>query len=72
LLLSIVEDHFGRRFTHFDLALTFCNPAVSAFVIGFPITLVLAWAFELTPEGIKRTEDVDPATRVILISTFYW
>ena len=31
-------------------------------VIGFPIALVIAWAFELTPEGIKRTEDVDPAT----------
>jgi TolB-like protein/tetratricopeptide (TPR) repeat protein len=28
-------------------------------VIGFPIALVFAWAFELTPEGIKRTEDVD-------------
>src|SRR5476651_725735 len=29
--------------------------------LGFPIALVIAWAFELTPEGIKRTEDVDPA-----------
>src|SRR5215475_425780 len=29
--------------------------------IGFPIALVIAWAFELTPEGLKRTEDVDPA-----------
>src|SRR5437016_2870898 len=28
-------------------------------LLGFPIALVLAWAFELTPEGIKRTEDVD-------------
>ena len=28
-------------------------------VIGFPVALILAWAFELTPEGIKRTEDVD-------------
>jgi TolB-like protein len=27
-------------------------------IIGFPIALVSAWAFELTPEGIKRTEDV--------------
>src|SRR5215469_10204832 len=27
--------------------------------LGFPISLVLAWAFELTPEGIKRTEEVD-------------
>jgi TolB-like protein/Flp pilus assembly protein TadD len=29
-------------------------------ILGFPIALVLAWAFELTPEGIKRTEDVAP------------
>ena len=28
-------------------------------VIGFPIVLVLAWAFELTGEGLKRTEDAD-------------
>jgi len=28
-------------------------------IIGFPVALVLAWAFEITPEGIKRTEDVD-------------
>jgi len=27
-------------------------------MIGFPIALVIAWAFELTPEGIKRTDDV--------------
>jgi len=26
--------------------------------LGFPIVLVLAWAFELTPEGIKRTGEV--------------
>jgi TolB-like protein len=32
---------------------------VLATVIGFPIALVIAWAFEVTPEGIKRTEDVD-------------
>src|SRR6266404_3675526 len=30
-------------------------------VLGFPIALVLAWVFELTPEGLKRTEDVDLA-----------
>src|SRR5213595_4169350 len=27
--------------------------------IGFPISLVIAWAFEATPEGIKRTEVAD-------------
>src|SRR6266702_446324 len=28
-------------------------------VIGFPIALIIAWAFEATPEGIKRTEVAD-------------
>jgi TolB-like protein/Tfp pilus assembly protein PilF len=28
--------------------------------LGFPVALVLAWAFELTPKGIKRTEEVPP------------
>src|SRR6266702_1306589 len=32
---------------------------VAVVALGFPIALVLAWAFELTPEGIKRAEDVD-------------
>ena len=32
---------------------------VLAIVIGFPIALVIAWAFELTPEGLKRTEIAD-------------
>jgi adenylate cyclase len=27
---------------------------------GFPVALVLAWAFEMTPEGMKRTENVSP------------
>jgi adenylate cyclase len=31
--------------------------------IGFPIALVIAWAFELTPQGIKRTEDVDSTAK---------
>ena len=34
---------------------------IALVAIGFPIALVIAWAFELTPEGIKRTEDVDLA-----------
>jgi TolB-like protein/Flp pilus assembly protein TadD len=29
--------------------------------LGFPIALIIAWAFELTPEGIRRTEDADAA-----------
>jgi TolB-like protein/cytochrome c-type biogenesis protein CcmH/NrfG len=29
-------------------------------VVGFVLSLFIAWAYELTPEGIKRAEDVDP------------
>ena len=34
---------------------------ITAIAAGFPIALVMAWAFELTPQGIKRTEAVDAA-----------
>jgi TolB-like protein/Tfp pilus assembly protein PilF len=32
---------------------------IALVAIGFPIALVIAWAFEATPEGIKRTEVAD-------------
>src|SRR5262245_40853177 len=32
---------------------------IVAVAIGFPIALVIAWAFELTPAGVKRTDSVD-------------
>jgi TolB-like protein/Flp pilus assembly protein TadD len=33
-------------------------------VVGFPLALILAWAFELTPEGIKREKDVDRSVSI--------
>jgi TolB-like protein len=29
-------------------------------VLGFPVALVIAWAFEMTPEGLKRNADIAP------------
>lgn len=29
-------------------------------LVGFPVAIVLAWAFEQTSEGLKRTERADP------------
>jgi adenylate cyclase len=29
-------------------------------VLGFPIALVLAWAYDITPEGVQRTEPLSP------------
>ena len=45
----------------FDIPNWVIRGIVVLIVIGFPIALVLAWAFELTPEGLKRTETADAA-----------
>ena len=31
-----------------------------ALAIGFPIAVIIAWAFEVTPEGVKLQKNVDP------------
>jgi TolB-like protein/Flp pilus assembly protein TadD len=46
-------------FPFFELPNWAVQMVVLAMVIGFPIALVLSWAFEITPEGIKREEDVN-------------
>jgi hypothetical protein len=33
-------------------------------IIGLPLALVLAWAFELTPERLKREAEVEPAESI--------
>jgi TolB-like protein/tetratricopeptide (TPR) repeat protein len=33
-------------------------------IIGFPIALFFAWAYELTPDGVKREADIDPAESI--------
>jgi len=33
-------------------------------VVGLPIALIFAWAFEMTPEGLKREKDVDRSTSI--------
>jgi TolB-like protein/Tfp pilus assembly protein PilF len=47
-------------FPFFDIPTWAVRVVVLLLVLGFPVALILAWAFELTPEGIKRTEDVQP------------
>lgn len=37
---------------------------VTLLAIGFPIALVLAWAFELTPEGIRREQPTHASDRL--------
>ena len=48
----------GREsdFPFFEIPNWAIRLVIMLIVIGFPIALVIAWAFELTPEGLKRTE----------------
>ena len=37
---------------------------IAALAVGFPIAILFAWAFEITPEGIKLEKDVDPGQSI--------
>ncbi len=37
-------------------------------LIGFPLALIFAWAFELTPEGLKKEKDVDRSESITRIT----
>jgi hypothetical protein len=49
----------SQIFPFFDIPNWAVRLVVLLLIIGFPVALILAWAFELTPEGIKRTEFAD-------------
>jgi hypothetical protein len=48
----------SQIFPFFEIPNWAVRLVVLLLVIGFPVALVLAWAFDLTPEGIKRTKDI--------------
>src|SRR6476660_6941185 len=45
-------------FPFFEIPNWVVRLVVLTVVLGFPVALIIAWAFELTPEGIKRAQDV--------------
>jgi len=49
----------SQIFPFFEIPSWAVRLVVLLLILGFPIALVLAWAFDLTPEGLKRTEWAD-------------
>ncbi len=45
---------------YFDIPNWTVRVVILLLVLCFPVALIIAWAFELTEEGFKRTEDVPP------------
>jgi len=57
-LLIEVSD---TLFSIYGLPGTASRIVATLLAIGFPITLVLSWVYELTPEGLKLEKDIDRA-----------
>src|SRR6266540_5999880 len=57
LLMQIAS----QIFPFFEIPNWAVRLVVLLLIIGFPMALIIAWAFEVTPEGIKRTEAADAA-----------
>src|SRR5947208_464591 len=56
-----LSQGIAQVFPVFDIPNWAIRLIVLLIIIGLPIALTLAWTFEITPQGIKRTEDVDRA-----------
>jgi adenylate cyclase len=56
-----LSQGIAQVFPVFDVPNWAIRSIVLLIILGFPIALVFAWFFEITPEGIKRTEVADAA-----------
>ena len=54
-----LSQGIAQVFPVFDIPNWAIRLIVILIIIGLPIALVLAWSFEITPQGIKRTETAD-------------
>ena len=55
LLIQVAREIFP----FFEIPNWAVRLVVLLLIIGFPVSLILAWALDLTPEGLKRTESAD-------------
>ena len=54
-----LSQGIAQVFPIFDVPNWVVRLIVVLIIIGFPFALIFAWAFEITPEGVKRTEEAD-------------
>jgi TolB-like protein/Flp pilus assembly protein TadD len=56
-----LSQGIAQVFPVFDVPILVIRLLVLLIIVGLPIALVMAWMFEITPEGLKRTETADAA-----------
>jgi TolB-like protein len=59
-------------FPTFEAPLWVMKVFVTAVILGFPVALILAWVFELTPQGIRRSEQAAPQESTICKAGRNW
>src|SRR5882762_3656330 len=67
-----LSQGIAQVFPVFDVPNWVIRLIVLLIIIGLPIALVLAWMFELTPEGIKRTATADAMPDVTRRKKYVW
>jgi len=51
-------------FPFFDIPNWATRMVIVVLMLGFPIALIIAWVYELTPQGLQRTDEVAPAKSI--------
>jgi TolB-like protein len=67
-----LSQGIAQVFPVFDVPNWLIRLLVLLIILGLPIALVLAWMFELTPEGIKRTATADAMPDVTREKKYVW
>src|SRR4029077_20703422 len=67
-----LSQGIAQVFPVFDVPNWVIRTIVILIVAGLPVALVLAWMFELTPQGIKRTETADAMPEATRRKKYVW
>src|SRR4029077_102749 len=67
-----LSQGIAQVFPVFDIPNWVIRLIVLLIILGLPIAVVLAWMFELTPQGIKRTETADAMPTAAKPKKYIW
>lgn len=60
----LIAQVFSVVFPAFNVPNYFMKTLIIVLIIGFPLNLILAWIYELTPQGIKKTKNMEAETSI--------
>lgn len=67
-----IAEGASQIFPVFDVPNWAVRLVVLLIVVGFPFALIIAWAFEITPQGIKRTATADAMPGATRRKKYIW